>query len=421
VTSLAVAAFLLTSIGNVTAPVFAAVGMYATFGLLVRTRSSDDRNSVTVSIGLLLIVVVSGTVAGFPGLPFHDPLATALTVISASLAVALSFSWMRGGQARWLYVALGVLVACLGVVGTRLIVEAQGREGIADAYAFHESATDHLLAGNNPYQSAQVLSSDPYVPAGTTIVGYSYPPITMTPLVLSSTVFGDSRWVLLICWLGTIAVLGVRAIEIGGHLLPPVLLLGLFPAFRVTLFSGWTELLTLGAASLLVLGRTESGGLFAWRAAILGALASSKQYMVFLAPVALMVRSLRVPFSLSAIGLTMATLSPYLLADPQAVVRALYGNLAGIGNRPDSFSISGMLQTLGVTAGSFPRLPWIAMTLAFGLLIARRVRDLSDFVLGAALVLGFAFLTGVAFVNYWLLCGGLVLVGSIMKASSRPV
>jgi hypothetical protein len=56
------------------------------------------------------------------------------------------------------------------------------------------------------------------------------------------------------------------------------------------------------------------------------------------------------------------------------------------------------------------------MTLVFGYLIARRIRDLSDFILGAAMVLGFAFLTGVAFVNYWLLCAGLVLVGSIMKA-----
>jgi hypothetical protein len=138
--------------------------------------------------------------------------------------------------------------------------------------------------------------------------------------------------------------------------------------------------------------------------------------MVFLAPLVLVVRSLRIPLSLSAVGLTAATLIPYLLIDPRSVYHALYENLAVIGDRPDSFSISGMLQTLGLATGGLPRLLWIAMTLVFGYLIARRIRDLSDFILGAAMVLGFAFLTGVAFVNYWLLCAGLVLVGSIMKA-----
>jgi hypothetical protein len=189
----------------------------------------------------------------------------------------------------------------------------------------------------------------------------------------------------------------------------------------VTLFVGWTELLILGIVTMLVLGSSEPGHHQAWRTGALAAMASSKQYMVFLAPLALGVRFLRLPLSLGALGLTVATLLPYVLNDARATYHALYENLAAIGDRPDSFSISGMLETLGVSTGALPRLPWIAMTLVFGYLIARKIRDLGDFVIGAALVLAFAFLTGLAFVNYWLLCAGLVAVGSLVKANQTPI
>jgi hypothetical protein len=306
------------------------------------------------------------------------------------------------------------------ISGARLIVTAQDGEAVSDVYAFHEAATVALQKGQNPYQVARVINSDPNLPPGTITTGYPYPPTSMAPLVASTVLFGDSRWVLLICWVGVIALLGIRAIASGSQLLQPVLLLGLFPAFRVTLFVAWTEVLLLGIAALLVLGSTTPIHLTVWRTAALGALASSKQYMVFLAPLVLVARSFRIPVSLAAGGLTVATLLPYLVIDPGSVYHSLYENLAVISDRPDSFSISGMLQTLGVTSGGLPRPAWIAVTLAFGFAIARKIRDLSDFVLAAALTLGLAFLTGVAFVNYWLLCAGLVLVGSILKAGQSP-
>ncbi|HEU4749705.1 MAG TPA: hypothetical protein VFT54_01480 [Acidimicrobiia bacterium] len=416
-TALAVGAFLLTSLTNVTAPLFAAVAIYATIGLFNRPTIVREKPSSVFGAVVLLALVVGGLLVEYPDLPFGDPLALTLWLSCAAVAVAVPIWSARTGDARSLFVLLGVLLVITSFIGARLILSAQDRVDASDVFAFHEAATKALQEGESPYAAARVLNTDPNVAPGTISTGYPYPPISMAPLVVSSALFGDSRWVLLASWVGVIAVLGTRAIASGGALFQSVLLLGLFPGFRITLFVGWTEPLLMGVASLLVLGNSEPGRLQVWRTAVLGALASSKQYMVFLAPLVLVVRSLRIPLSLSAVGLTAATLIPFLLIDPRSVYHALYENLAVIGDRPDSFSISGMLQTLGLTTGGLPRLLWIAMTLIFGYLIARRIRDLSDFILGTAMVLGFAFLIGVAFVNYWLLCAGLVLVGSIMKAS----
>lgn len=416
-TSLAVGAFLLTALTNVTAPLFAAVAIYATFGLFNRPSIVGEKSSSVFGAVVLLAVVVGGVMVEYPDLPFGDPLALTLWLSCAAAAVAVPRWSERTGNARSLVVLLGVLLVITSFIGARLILSAQDRGDASDVFAFHEAATKVLQEGESPYKAARVVNTDPNVAPGTISTGYPYPPISMAPLVASSALFGDSRWILLASWVGMIALLGTRAIASGGALFQSVLLLGLFPGFRVTLFVGWTELLLLGVASLLVLGNSEPGRLQAWRMAVLAALASSKQYMVFLAPLVLVVRSLRIPLSVSAVGLTVATLIPYLLIDPRSVYHALYKNLTAIGDRPDSFSISGMLQTLGLATGGLPRLLWIAMTLVFGYLIARRIRDLSDFILGAAMVLSFAFLTGVAFVNYWLLCAGLVLVGSILKAS----
>ncbi|MEX0946761.1 MAG: hypothetical protein WD064_05295, partial [Acidimicrobiia bacterium] len=405
---------------NVTAPVFAGVAIYATFGVFSRPKSARMEPSPAFGPVLLAALVVGGLIVDYQDFPFADPIALTLWLACAAAAVVLPGWAARTGNARGLYVMLWVVLVSSAVIGARLILAAQDGVGVSDVFAFHEAAAQALLEGENPYEAARVVNSDPNVPLGTITTGYPYPPISMAPMAASSAWFGDSRWILLASWLGMIAVLGARAIASGGAHFQSVLLLSLFPAFRVTLFVGWTELLLMGMASMLVLGTSEPGRLNVWRTAVLAALASSKQYMVFLAPLALVVRSFRIPLSLSTLGLTAATLIPYLLVDSRSVYHALYENLATIGDRPDSFSISGMLQTLGVATGGLPRLVWIAITLVFGYLIARRIRDVGDFVLGAALVLGFAFLTGVAFVNYWLLCAGLVLVGSLMKTSQGP-
>lgn len=420
-TALAVGAFLLTSITNVTAPLFAAIAIFATFGLLKPLANGKEQSGSLIGTVVIVALVLGGLIAEYSDIPFSDPLALALWLSCASVSVAIPVWSLRTGRVRLLYVVLGAVLLSASITGIRLILDAQESASASDVFAFHEAATQALLRGENPYQTAQVGNTDPNLPPGTITTGYPYPPISMAPMVVSSALFGDSRWILLACWIGMIAVLGVRAIATGGGLFQSVLLLALFPAFRVTLFVAWTELLILGVITMLVLGSSEPGRLQAWRTGALAAFASSKQYMVFLAPLALGVRFLRLPLSLGALGLTAATLLPYVLSDSQAAYHALYENLAAIGDRPDSFSISGMLQTLGVTTGALPRLPWIAMTLVFGYLIARRIRDMGDFVIGAALVLGFAFLTGLAFVNYWLLCAGLVLVGSLIKASPTPI
>jgi hypothetical protein len=410
-----VGAFLLTSITNVTAPLFAAIAIFATFGVFKPLANGKEESGSLIGAVVIVALVVGGLIAEYPHIPFSDPLALGMWLACALISVAIPVWPLRTARVRLLYVVLGVVLLGASISGSRLILDAQDNAGASDVFAFHEAAARALQQGENPYRTAQVVNTDPNLPPRTIITGYPYPPISMAPMAASSALFGDSRWILLACWIATIAVLGIHAVATGGGLFQSVLLLALFPAFRITLFVAWTEVLLLGIAALLVLGSTTPIHLTVWRTAALGALASSKQYMVFLAPLVLVARSFRIPVLLAAGGLTVATLLPYLVIDPGSVYHSLYENLAVISDRPDSFSISGMLQTLGVTSGGLPRPAWIAVSLAFGFAIARKIRDLSDFVLAAALALGFAFLTGVAFVNYWLLCAGLVLVGSILK------
>ena len=413
--AVAISAFLLTALDNVTAPLFAAIGIIATLLQLRKSPTVDRRRDLSIGVALLLITTFTALAVGYPSLPFADTTSQNVWIAMFVLLVGLQLLWTRSGRIRIQQVALVLMLFGLAAIGGKLILDSQAFPMHSDVTAFHNSAADELGAGRNPFRYAQTLNADPYVQPGTVITGYPYPPLTMAPLAASAALLGDSRWILLFAWLVSLGILGRLAIGNGGAGFHSVLILGLLPTFRVMLFMGWTEFLTIGLASMLMLLRGRTRLQMSLRAALFSAFTVSKQYFAFLAPMALSLRVGGGPMVLGPLTLLVVTILPYMLLDPPALLDAMYGNLAAIGQRPDSFSISGMIASLGIGNGTLSRPIWLALIGLFGLIVGRRLNDLGDLVIGASATLAFAFVTGIAFINYWMLCAALVAIGATLK------
>jgi hypothetical protein len=180
----------------------------------------------------------------------------------------------------------------------------------------------------------------------------------------------------------------------------------------VVWYAGWTEPLSLGlllVAALLWTRRPLAS------AVLLGLALASKQYFIFLIPLLFLHQEEgQMRRGLIACGTAALTLIPALVVDAGLFIQATIGNLAGIGFRPDTQSITGLLADFGIEA----RLPvgvWIGVSSLFAVLIGRRSRTPGDFYLYSALVLGFSFVIGQAFPNYWFLVMGMVAIGTVLK------
>jgi len=138
---------------------------------------------------------------------------------------------------------------------------------------------------------------------------------------------------------------------------------------------------------------------------------ASKQYFVFLAPLLLLHPEIRRPKRAAAVfGVAALTFLPFLLIDPGLLWTATVGNIAGIGFRPDTQSLSGLLATVGIDF-VLPRWAWLIVSLAAAIALTVGARGRWDFMVRAALILGFAFLAGLAFPNYWFLVAALASFG----------
>jgi hypothetical protein len=284
-----------------------------------------------------------------------------------------------------------------------------------DVYQSHQAAGDALADGENPYGDAvQVANGNPFAPEGSTIVGYSYPPMVLASYGLVATV-SDPRVVSTVAWfvvVGWFALLSLKHRDRAQVNLSLFLLLAIAPVWPVVWYAGWTEPLSLALllASALV-----------WRekpvlsAIILGLALASKQYFVLLLPLLFLHRGDdQIKRALIATGTAAATAIPALLVDASSYIQATIGNLANIGFRPDSQSISGLLADIGI-GFSLPIGIWIAASLTFAAVVARKSQTPADFFLYGALTLGFSFLIGQAFPNYWFLIMGLAAIGAVLK------
>ena len=150
-------------------------------------------------------------------------------------------------------------------------------------------------------------------------------------------------------------------------------------------------------------------------AVLLGLAVASKQYFILLAPVLLLWDDEDRWRRVWIVGaVTLATMLPFAVADPQAFWDAAIAPAFGHDVRPDS---------LNLIAFGFSPPPWLAAVAATAVAVplARRGGDGAEFGVAAAAVLGVAFLFGYqAFSNYWLLIFGLCVTTVVVVAMDVP-
>ena len=115
-----------------------------------------------------------------------------------------------------------------------------------------------------------------------------------------------------------------------------------------------------------------------------------------------------------AAGVAGLTIFVGLAHDPPAFLRSTIGNLADIAFRPDTQSLPGLVDSLGLQL-NLPNIVWILIWLGVTALLARSSSTTSGFMIRAGLGLGAAFVLGMAFPNYWFLVAGLLAIGTVLE------
>lgn len=316
------------------------------------------------------------------------------------------------GPARRAAVVLAI-VSMLLITLVMALTEWRSDRGV-DVYLMHQAAGEALLAGHNPYgEAVRVPNGSPFAEPGSMITGYPYPPVTAVSYGLVGGV-GDSRVVSLIAWAlvaGWLAVHAIRRDERSQFALAVLLIAVTAPVWPVIWFAGWIEPLSvvlLLAALLLWRDRPVASAI------LLGLMLATKQYFVFLAPLVLMHGAQRMRRATITLATVAMTVVPFALADPSAYFQATIGNLLDIGFRPDTQSVSGLTHELGLTF-ELPNALWVAAGIGFIALIARKSETPGDFAAYVALGLGFAFVIGQAFPNYWWLVMATTAIAAVLK------
>jgi hypothetical protein len=287
----------------------------------------------------------------------------------------------------------------------------------SDVYHAHLEAGAAMADGHSPYSDAVTFADgNPYAPANKMIVGYPYPPVVVAAYGWAGALT-DPRLVSTAAWLGFLAWLAWgswsnRHAEIAGVKASLLAVLALAPLSTEVWFMAWTEPLTLalflGAA--LIWYRSQ-----VWSGVVLGLALASKQFLVFLLPLVLLHRDEGwLKRSRAALATAGVTLLVGLIPDAPAFVRSIIGNLTSIGFRPDTQSLPGLVNRLGADF-SLPNWLWLLASVVAMIALARSSKTTSGFMLRAGFGLGFAFLIGLAFPNYWFLVAGLLALGAALE------
>ena len=344
-----------------------------------------------------------GLVSGVTRTPNATNLELLVWPVLALIVVAVV--GLRPVTSKW-----GTVIAGGSIVlaGTIMLFQIGGSDSGIDVYLSHQSAAKAIQAGADPYGAAvRVPNTNPYVEAQEVIEGYSYPPLVLGVFGAAGIAFGDARWVTVVVVASLVAVTFSSAHR---DALALVLMFFLAPIWRYFVFSGWTEMFSL--VWFVLAARTWDDKPRA-SAVFLGLGLASKQYMILLLPLLLASKvdkkSVRLPVAFAA---ALVTFIPVVFWDPAGAFDVLVVRPLGIGFRPDTISLPGMLASFGISL-EVPRLVWLGIVAVAGGLIGRRVTDGSSLLVGSGLTLGIAFALSLAFPNYWLLVAGLWAFGSM--------
>lgn len=279
-----------------------------------------------------------------------------------------------------------------------------------DVHHLHEAATRALAEGRSPWQGLAVADTSPWAPEGALIDGYPYPVVTLAVTALG-VLAGDPRIALWVAWLLGLLVL-LRRRRSRGDLLALAGLV-MLPTTVAVIAASWTEPVTwLGLVGSLALWRHRTAS-----SLLLGLALASKQYLVVLAPLILLMRTSRRRRALTAATALAAGASGFLLGEGH--LEAVMGFHSGRPVRTDATNLVGLLDLGGLDPVIVNT---VALLLAGGLAAwgARRVAGPRSFARVAVLALGaFFLLSSQAFANYWWLVVGLVVVGEVVDPATE--
>jgi hypothetical protein len=364
--------------------------------------------------GTLRLLLASGLLLQFVELltkrPAHSlaagdrawvmPFAVGIGAVSVVVALALR-DWRRFG--RWMMPSLAVIFIALGSWTIR-----HTPHPAVDVYAFQQEALAAFTHGTNPYAiTMPQIYGDPswygagLVEGGRLLVGLPYPPLSLLLELPIFVLFGDYRYATLLALALAALVLSRCRQDAIGALAAAVLLFT--PRAFFVVEQGWTEPFVVLGLCLVVYASIRRPG---WLPAALGFLLATKQYAVFLAPLAFVLLPVgegrRAGAILwRAIALAAAITLPFAAWNPTAFVHSTVTFQLLQPFRPDALSYLALYAR--VTGTQFPAIVGFAAMLG-ALLFAlwRSPRSASGFAAASALVLLAFFVFGKqAFCNYY--------------------
>jgi hypothetical protein len=168
-------------------------------------------------------------------------------------------------------------------------------EPFIDVYVFQRDAARALVSGENPYalRYPDIYGNSPFYGEGLSVngrlaFGFPYPPLSLYLVLPFQVLLGDYRYAQLGAM--ALAALLMALMRPGGAGRAVAMLYLLMPRSLFVLEQGWTEplvVLAMAATVFLALHRPR------WLAPALGALLVLKQYLVVVAPLALLLPQAR--------------------------------------------------------------------------------------------------------------------------------
>lgn len=367
----------------------------------VRRGLPDRRLLVALGSGAVAVSLAGYGLATLGGaahlLTFVVCLALGIGVVTGLRVPRFHF-----GRAIRGFVAVGLVLVVMLVAADAIEL----RDFPIDVLDLHRSAASELANGSNPYVSARAVNTSPLAPEGTVFEGYVYPPSTMMPYVISDWLFGDPRWATVIAVTAFVLLIlrpwSRMGDEQGAASIALATLFVSTPSLSLMINTGWTDALALPL--LLGAGLTWRSKWIA-SSLLLGLAFSTKQYFVLALPIVLVW-----PFTfkwkrIALMGaVAVATFLPFVALDAPSILSSVGGNGLNAPYRSDSLGFAG----LGINV---PRLVSYSCAGVAGLILGGRGGRHARFFMTLAAVLAIGFVTGFqAFVNYWLLVVGVLII-----------
>jgi hypothetical protein len=397
------------------------------FTMTVRIRFPHAGKLALALIGLAFALQFMQMVATPPGVHMRNLGQYGWLTFQKALAVAGMFAGM-GLADKPAFPRLGALALVLAywVVGDWIIhVEPAP---MIDVYHFQRDASEALWNGKNPYA---LRPTDIYGGAGfygpglsvngTLQFGFPYTPLSLLLVMPAQIMMGDYRFAMLAAVMVAVLVIMLVRPSAAARTVGAIFLLT--PRAFMVVEQGWTEPLVFLCLALVVLAAEKRPALTPYA---LGLLLSSKQYTLFMAPLALLLlpesqRDLRGAlrfFGKTALTGFMVT-APFVLWSPSDFYVSAIKLHIQQPFRQDSLSF---LALFSQVYGWVPATSWaFGLTLlTLALCLWRMPRGPTGFVCGVLVTYAVFFaINKQAFTNYYYLLMGVAALGTALIVGER--